>query len=119
MLDKTIAEAFATNWIASWNSRNLARILDHYHEDFEFSSPLVIQIACEPSGILKGKDAVILYWIKALARTPDLRFRLESVLWGINSLVINYRRHDGHVVSEWFEFGSDGKVVKSSAHYSI
>ena len=58
------------------------------------------------------------YWAKALARIPDLQFRLESVLWGINSLAINYHRHDGRIVSEWFEFGSDGKVVKSSANYA-
>jgi|SRR6266705_2811651 len=118
MLDKATAEAFANDWIACWNSHDLDQILHHYAEDFEFSSPFIIQIACEPSGVLKGKSAVRAYWAKALTRIPDLQFRLESVLWGINSLVINYRRHDGRTVSEWFEFGSNGKVVKSSAHYT-
>ena len=99
MLDKATAEAFANDWIASWNRRDLESILHHYADHFEFSSPFIVQIACEPSGVLKGKDAVSAYWIKALARIPDLQFRLESVLWGINSLVINYHRHDGRTVS--------------------
>lgn len=116
MLGKAEAEAFATEWIASWNSHDLERILDQYDEDFEFSSPFIIQIAGQPSGVLKGKGAVRAYWAKALALIPDLQFRLESVLWGINSLIINYQRHDGRMGSEWFEFGSDGRVVKSCAH---
>ena len=118
MLDKATAEAFANDWIVSWNSHDLERILHHYAEHFEFSSPFIIQIGQQPSGVLRGKRAVRAYWAKALARIPNLQFRLESVLWGINSLVINYHRHDGRIASEWFEFGSDGKVVKSSAHYA-
>jgi midasin (ATPase involved in ribosome maturation) len=35
MLDKSFAEHFATDWIDSWNSHNLKRILAHYKDDFE------------------------------------------------------------------------------------
>lgn len=118
MLDKAKAEAFASEWIAVWNSHDLQRILAHYSEDFEFSSPFIIEVAGEPSGILRGKQAVGAYWAKALARIPNLHFTLESVLWGIQSLVIHYRRHDGRMASEWFEFGADGKVARSAAHYA-
>ncbi len=119
MLDQTTSETFAKDWIDFWNSHDLERILQLYAEDFVFSSPFIINITGEPSGILSGKRAVGAYWTIALTRSPDLRFRLESVRWGINSLVINYQRHDGRKASEWFEFRSDGKVIRSCAHYAI
>ena len=39
-LTKEFARRFAEDWIASWNSHDLARILSHYTEDFEMSSPI-------------------------------------------------------------------------------
>jgi ketosteroid isomerase-like protein len=34
------AEVFALEWVAAWNSRDLERILQHYTEDVEITSPL-------------------------------------------------------------------------------
>jgi len=119
VIDKAFAERFAADWIESWNARDLDRILAHYSDDFEFSSPFIIRIAGEPSGVLRGKPAIGAYWTKALAGNASLHFTLDTVLWGINSLVIHYhRQHDGRVASEWFEFGADGKVLRSAAHYN-
>jgi ketosteroid isomerase-like protein len=117
MINESQARAFASEWIAAWNSHDLQRILAHYSDNFEFSSAFIVQIAGEPSGILRGKEAVGAYWAKALARLPNLEFQLESVLWGVKSLVIHYRRFDGRMASEWVEFGEDGKATKSCAHY--
>ncbi|MEW5977782.1 MAG: nuclear transport factor 2 family protein [Acidobacteriota bacterium] len=117
MLSKSQAEAFAEDWIAAWNSHDLPRILSHYAEGVEFSSPFIPQIAGQPSGQLKGRSAVGDYWNRALARIPNLEFTLHQVLCGVRSLVIHYQRHDGRLASEWFEFGSDGLVVRSAAHY--
>jgi len=118
MLDKAKAEAFAAEWIDAWNSHDLKRVLGHYDDGFEMSSPFIVQIAGEPSGRLRGKRAVGDYWTKALARNPDLHFELEMVLWGVNSLVIHYQRVGGGKASEWFELGDDGKVIRSAAHYA-
>jgi len=119
MITKEYAEQFAYEWIAAWNSHDLERILSHYADDFEFSSPFVIQIVGEPSGTLTGKQAVGAYWAKGLARLPDLHFELSSVLWGVRTLVIHYRRHDGRMAAEWFEFGEpSGKVTRSAAQYA-
>ncbi len=40
MIDQQWAQAFAEDWIASWNSHDMERILAHYTDDFEMSSPL-------------------------------------------------------------------------------
>ena len=58
MLEQSFAEQFATEWVEAWNSHDLERILAHYTDDFEMTTPYIIQAAGEPSGCLKGKEAV-------------------------------------------------------------
>ena len=60
MLDKTFAERFAAEWIAAWNSRDLDRVLSHYTDDFEMSSPYIAQVAGEASGKLKARKLLAL-----------------------------------------------------------
>ena len=118
MIDKTFVEHFANDWIDSWNSHDLDRILSHYSDDFEISSPLILQIAGEPSGTLKGKQAVGGYWTKVLGLVPDLRFELMTTLLGANSITIYYRGARG-LAAEVFHFDAAGKVVRAFAHYAV
>ena len=118
MIDTEFAEHFATAWIEAWNSRNLEQILAHYADDFEMNSPVIIQIAGEPSGTLVGKEAVGTYWAKALALIPDLRFELITTLAGVNSITLYYKGARGRLAAEVFHFGPDGKVAKAFAHYA-
>ena len=116
MIDKSFAEHFANDWIDSWNSHDLDRILSHYSDDFEMVSPLIVQIANEPIGVLRGKNAVGAYWAKALERIPDFRFELVTTLIGVESITIYYRGARG-LSAEVFHFNDDGKVSKAFAHY--
>ncbi len=118
MIERKFAEAFASEWIAAWNSHDLDRILLHYTDDFQFSSPFIPAMTGELSGILNGHEAIRAYWSKALARRPDLHFKLVSLLIGVKSIVIYYSRHDGKFGAEHFEFNQDRKVIRSSAHYA-
>jgi ketosteroid isomerase-like protein len=117
VIDRKFALKFAAEWIAAWNTHDLDRILAHYTEDFEFSSPKIPQIAGEPSGKLQGKAAVRAYWEKALARLPNLRFELIDVTFGIDSLVIYYHSVGNRRAMEVMQFDSCGKVMRSAAHY--
>jgi ketosteroid isomerase-like protein len=117
-MDKTFAEHFAADWIDSWNSHDLDKILSHYEEDFEMSSPVIIQVAGEPSGTLHGKAAVGAYWKKALALIPDLRFELLSVLTGVNSVTLYYKGARGGLVAEVLHFSPNRKVTRAFAHYA-
>jgi len=76
------AELFAEEWIAGWNAHDLPRILAHYEDDFEMASPRIVEVAGEPSGILRGKASVAAYWEKALRLIPDLRFDKLGVFVG-------------------------------------
>nr|EES53812.1 MAG: hypothetical protein UBAL3_48660025 [Leptospirillum ferrodiazotrophum] len=119
MIEKDFAEEFARDWIESWNSHDLDRILSHYSDQFEMSSPKIIQIAGEPSGTLKGKESVENYWAKALDLLPDLRFELIALMIGVNSLTLTYKGARGQMAAEVFHFGPDHKVSKAYAHYSV
>ena len=108
---------FAREWVAAWNAHDMERILSHYTDDFEMSSPVIVDLMGEPSGTLKGKPAVREYWTKALARLPDLHFDLIDAYAGAGSVVIHYQGPRGPS-AEAFWFDAAGKVYRAAAHYS-
>src|ERR1044072_1429792 len=116
MIDKVFSEHFARDWIDAWNSHDITRVLSHYSDDFEMSSPLIVHIVGEPSGMLKGKSAVGAYWQKAMQLVPDLRFELLATLIGVNSLTLYYKSARG-LSAEVFHFDLNRKVVRAYAHY--
>jgi ketosteroid isomerase-like protein len=117
-MEPGFAERFAKDWIAAWNSHDLDRILAHYEDDFEMHSPVIPDIAGEPSGRLRGKAAVGAYWARALRMLPDLRFELVTVLSGVDSVTLYYKGHRG-MSAEVLHFGSSGKVRTAFAHYAV
>jgi hypothetical protein len=41
-MDSAFAQHFATEWMAAWNSHDLDRVLSHYSNYFEMSSPYIV-----------------------------------------------------------------------------
>ena len=119
MIDPQWALSFAQEWIEAWNAHDLERILSHYSEDFEMTSPLIIERMGEPSGVLKGKAAVRPYWEQGLAAQPPLRFELLDVLAGVRSITIYYRSVGRRVVAEVLEFNARREVVRGAAHWAV
>lgn len=117
MISQDWAEQFAQEWVDSWNAHDLERVLSHYTEDFEMSSPFIVAFTGEASGTLKGKDRVGAYWRTALQRIPDLHFELLKVFVGVNSISIYHRAVLGKLATEVLFFNPDGKSHKSFAHY--
>ncbi|EIC29135.1 MULTISPECIES: nuclear transport factor 2 family protein [Methylomicrobium] len=116
-MNRELAERFAKNWLDAWNAHDLPRILAHYTDDFEMSSPVIIQVTGNPEGRLQGKQAVGAYWTKALALFPNLRFEPICTLIGVNSIVIHYMGATGKRVAEVFHFNEAGLVCRAQAHY--
>lgn len=109
------AAAFAHDWIEAWNSHDLEAILSHYDPQIVFLSPVAaLRVG---NGRVVGLEALRAYWSAGLAAQPDLRFSLEQVLVGFEALTLRYSNHRGQAVTETFEFGQDGKVVRASACY--
>ena len=110
------ADAFAEDWIAAWNARDLERILAHYAAEIVFLSPVAQKRVGD--GRVVGIPALRAYWGQGLAAQSDLKFELVDVLVGHSCLTILYRNHRDQSAAETFEFGAEGKVVQSYACYA-
>ena len=117
MIERTWANEFAKEWIDAWNSHDLNRILSHYVDDFEMSSPLIIELAKNPSGVLRGKAAIREYWAIGLAAIPPLKFELIDVHVGINTIGILYRSIGRRRVIEMLTFNDDKEVIRGGGLY--
>jgi len=117
LISEAFAQKFAHEWIAAWNSHDLNRILEHYADDVEMRSPLIIERVGEPSGTLRGKAKVGAYWEAALKAQPPLKFELIGAYAGIKSVTIHYRSVGRRMAAEVLEFDSTGQVIRGSAYY--
>lgn len=103
-MDAEFALKFAEEWEAAWNSHDLERIVAHYTDDVVFQSPYIVHRLHEPSGELRGKDALRAYFGSGLQGQQTLQFTLEDVRLSVDTLVINYRNQRGHAISEVLRF---------------
>jgi hypothetical protein len=118
MITMAWACEFAKEWIASWNAHDLDRILSHYRDDFEMSSPMIIERMGVPTGSLKGKPAIRPYWAAGLAATPPLHFKLRDVLVGVDTIAIYYHSVTrNRMVAELLRFDDQGRVVSGAGLY--
>lgn len=113
------AQEFALEWIAAWNSHDLERILGHYAEEAEVTSPLVESVLGPGKVTVRGKGALRAYWGTALDRYPELRFTLYRAYAGVRSVVLHYRSVQGLVGVECMELDDSGQVSRVLAHYAL
>jgi hypothetical protein len=119
MIDRQWAQAFAKDWIESWNSHDIDRILSHYTDDFELSSPLIVERLGLPEGKLKGKSAIAEYWLPSLSLRPPLQFELLDVFVGIEEITIYYNNVGRRVVAETLLINSSGKATRGIVQWSV
>ena len=112
------ANAFAAEWAVAWNRRDVDAVLDHFHEEVLFSSPLAAELLSETGGVLRGKPALRHYWTEALKRDLDLHFAIEAVHQGVGSMVIRDRNQRNVSVAEVLLFDGD-KVREGHAAYPV
>jgi predicted ester cyclase len=72
----------------------------------------------DPSGTVRGKDALRSYFRRGLEAYPDLEFELVDVMWGLSSVVLYYVNQKGTKSGEYMEFDAAGKVVRVVANYN-
>jgi len=118
VIDRVWAKEFARQWIDAWNSHDLDRILSHYTEDFEMSSPLIVEWMGIPEGVLRGKRSIRPYWQRGLDARPPLHFELREVLVGVNTMVIYYRNTTrNRMVAEVLTLDVEGRIVAGAGVY--
>ncbi|OBH04199.1 MULTISPECIES: nuclear transport factor 2 family protein [unclassified Mycobacterium] len=110
--------AFSQQWVDAWNAHDVDSVLRHFAENVVFTSPVAATLLTETAGVICGKSALRDYWTRALRRVANLRFAVEGVYEGIDTIVIAYRNQDGGLVSEVLRF-SDGLVVEGHGTYLV
>ena len=118
MLKDSEVRKFAQEWIRSWNAHDLDDIMNHYAPEVVLTSPVAAKRFNDPSGTIKGKEALRSYFQQGLETYPELSFELVDVLKGVSSVVLYYRNQIGTMTGEFMEFDGEGKVVRVIANYS-
>ena len=123
-MNPAFAQQFAHDWIAAWNAHDLERILAFCAEDFSMTSPKIASLAGEPSGTVRGKQAVRAYWGAGLQKLPELRFDLITVLAGVDSITLYYNGHYAPGAPETLSaevllFNAEQKAIRGFAHYAV
>jgi predicted ester cyclase len=111
------ARKLAEHWIAAWNAHDLEQILTHYEEAIELTSPVAAQLLGTADGKVVGIANLRAYFQRGLEAYPELSFRLEDVLWGLNSVVLYYTNQKGTRTAEFMEVSARGKVARVVANY--
>jgi len=112
------AWSLANDWVAAWNAHDLDAILDHYDDAIELTSPVAAQLLGTSGGKVIGRADLSAYFRRGLEAYPELRFQLEDVLWGINSVVLYYSNQKGTRTAEFMDLSPTGKVARVVAHYN-
>lgn len=119
MIEREWARRFAEDWIESWNSHDMERILSHYSDNFEMISPLILERMGIREGKIKGKDAVREYWLPGLSFQPPLKLELIDVFVGISELTVYYRSIGRRLVVETLFMNAENKVTRGFAQWSV
>jgi ketosteroid isomerase-like protein len=115
---KDDAWKLANHWIAAWNAHDLDSIMSHYDDAIELTSPVAAQLLGTPDGKVVGRANLKAYFQRGLEAYPELRFTLEDVFSGINSVVLLYKNQKGTRTAEFMELSQNGRVTRVVANYS-
>lgn len=110
-------KSYADQWVRAWNAHDIEAVLDHFHDDVVFTSPVAARVVPGSGGVVRSKAALRDYWTAALSQQPDLQFEVIGVYSGASTLVINYRNHRGQLVNEVLTFDDGGLVRVGHATY--
>ena len=70
------ARAAAQEWIEAWNAHDLERILSHYADPLEFTSPLVVQRLGRADGTIRSREELRDYFAVGVGAGSPLHFDL-------------------------------------------
>lgn len=117
-MEKKLADKFAEEWIAAWNSHDIEQIMTHYDEQIEFHSPFIQLLKFNDTGTITSKQQLRAYFEIGLKAYPDLHFKFHHCFIGINTLVLYYTSVNHQLAAEVFELNESGKAIKVYCNYT-
>lgn len=111
------------HWERGWNGEDVPTIMAPFARDVVFSSPFVGRLTGDlAKTTIDGYDELEAYVSGALRRTPGIRYTVDAVYFGTDTLVLTYttRAPDGTVRSgaDSMRIDGDGRIVDWRSHYA-
>lgn len=119
MITDEFAMRFVKEWIEAWNSHDINKIMHHYVDGIDFTSPFIIALNNDPNGRIINKISLEDYFRKALDKFPNLHFELLNIYSCVDSIIIQYKSVQNKTACEYIELNDNGKIIKVKAHYLI
>jgi ketosteroid isomerase-like protein len=116
VMDREAAGRFVEAWHQAWCRVDIDAVVSHFADDAEMRSPLALQLTDSP--VVKGADQIRRYWQRAYGHIekPDLKLTAWSWDAAIARLTVWWQLGETRA-SEFMDFDSAGRVVRSEAFY--
>jgi hypothetical protein len=118
MIAKNKLTELVRDWLSAWNSRDIERLMNHYHENVELSSPTIVKRWNIATGKLSGKDALRKHFSKGFEDVNHMSFELLGVLNGINGIVLVYKRGAYSMAADVIKLDENGKAITIDSYHS-
>jgi hypothetical protein len=119
MISKSKLTELVHDWMNAWNGKDIDRLMNHYHNDVEFLSPVVAKRWSKADGKLVGKEEVRKHFLKGFEDGNHIPFELLGVLMGTSGVILVYRKWASGMAADVIELDEEGKVMKVSAYKSL
>lgn len=119
-MNSSVNKQIALTWFEAFNEHNLEKLLSLYHEQAQHYSPKLKIRQPETQGLIKGKDALRVWWKDAFDRLPSLRYEVKKLTADEQQVFMEYIRHvdgeDDLSVGEVLEI-ENGLIVYSRVYH--
>ncbi len=82
----------AKKWFAAFNAHNLEALLSLYDENAIHFSPKLKVNYPETEGLIKGKNALRIWWQESFQKLPTLKYEPEQIICEGENVFMRYKR---------------------------
>jgi hypothetical protein len=108
---------FSEEWIASWNSHNIEKIMAHYSDHVEFTCPYIEKYMGIEGGTITNKSELKKYFMKGLDAFPDLKFELQMFRGNREDITLYYKSVNDMLAIEHMALNKQEKVKYGKVEY--
>jgi hypothetical protein len=115
-MDRAAAGRFVETWCANWRNVDIDAVVSHFAESAEMRSPLAVKLT--GSAVVAGAENIRFYWQKAYGHIASADLKILNWSWDetISRLTVWWQLGEARA-SEFMDFDSEGRVVRSEAFY--
>jgi hypothetical protein len=110
----------AGRWLEAFNKKNIDALLALYHPNASHYSPKLKIKKPATAGLIKGKEALGLWWKEAFDRIPSLKYGVNNLVASDEAVFMEYTRSaDGEedlMVGELLEI-KNGLIIFSRVYH--